>query len=137
MRECPAWVVGCGCVGGLCGGGEGDVVAERFDLADVVADLALLVDAAGVVVRAEIAERGAGVGQQMPDDGEGGAGHGDECLALASAFDDASVAFAEEGVGAGGGAGGLTEDALGVWVAFRGSAGLVCGAGLDGARAQL
>ena len=47
---------GSGCLG------EGDDVAERFELADMAACLALGVGAAGVVGGAELAEVGGGVG---------------------------------------------------------------------------
>jgi hypothetical protein len=50
------------------GGFEGDVVAERFELADVVASLGEGVDVAVVVVGAELVEPGVGVGEQVPDD---------------------------------------------------------------------
>jgi hypothetical protein len=53
VRVC---VVGSGCLG------EGDGVAEGFELADVAAGLALGVDAGGVVGGAEFAEPGGGVG---------------------------------------------------------------------------
>jgi hypothetical protein len=48
--------------------GEGDGEAERFQLADVVADLLVFVGAAGVVAGAEVGEPGGGVGEQVPDD---------------------------------------------------------------------
>ena len=48
--------------------GEGDCVAECFELADVVAGLAFGVGAAGVVAGAEVVVAGGGVGQQVPDD---------------------------------------------------------------------
>jgi hypothetical protein len=57
-------------------------------------------------------------------------------LGFTSSFDDAPVAFAEEGVGAGGAAGGLAEDTFEVGVALAGLPGAVFGCGLDGARAE-
>jgi hypothetical protein len=60
--------------GGL---GQGDSESERFELADMVACLAVLVDAAGVVAGAQFAEAGGGVGEQVPDDDQDGAGDGD------------------------------------------------------------
>jgi hypothetical protein len=48
--------------------GEGNGVAEGFELADVVAGLAVLVDPAGVVAGAEILVAGGAVGEQVPDD---------------------------------------------------------------------
>jgi len=49
-------------------GGEGDGVAERFELSDVVAGAAFGVDAPGVVVGAEVVVAQARVGQELPDD---------------------------------------------------------------------
>src|SRR5215213_831355 len=91
---------------------QGDLVAERLELADEVAGLAGGVDAAGVVVGAQVVEAGGGVGEQVPDDHQDGAGDGDQRLELADAFDEAAVALAEEGVGLGGGGGGLPECAF-------------------------
>jgi hypothetical protein len=51
---------------GLGGLGDGDGAAEGLELADVVADFALLVDAAGVVAAAEVVVAGGGVGEQVP-----------------------------------------------------------------------
>ena len=100
------WVSWSGC------GGEGDGVAEGFELADVAADLAVGVDGGDVVVRAEVVVAGGAVGEQVPDDDEQGAGDGDECFELAAAADQAAVAFAEEGAGFAGGCGGVAEDAF-------------------------
>src|SRR6266571_2959100 len=86
-------------LGGLGGGGEGDGVAEGLELVDEVAGSAGLVDAGGVVVGAEVVEPGGGVGEQVPDDDEDGAGDGDEGFEFAAAFDQTPVAFTEEGVG--------------------------------------
>ena len=47
---------------------ESDVESHRGQLGDVVAHLALVSDAAGVVVGAEVVESGGGVGNQLPDD---------------------------------------------------------------------
>ena len=99
--------------------------------------LRLFVDAAGVVAGAEVAEAGGGVGEQVPDDDQDGAGDGDQGLELAAAFDEPPVAFAEEGVGAGGGGGGFAEVPLEVGVALAGLAAAAAGPGLDGARGQL
>ena len=106
------------CSGG--GWGEGYLQTERFELLDEVALASLLVDAAFVVVGAEVVVGGVGVGEQVPDDDEDGTGNGDEGFAFAAAFDDAAVAFAEEGVGAGGGRGGAAENAFEVGVALGG-----------------
>jgi hypothetical protein len=56
---------------------QGDGVAEGLELTDQAAGLAAGVDAAGVVVGAQVAEAGGGVGQQVPDDDQDGAGDGD------------------------------------------------------------
>ena len=111
-RSLSSWVVLCGCVFGSGGGFEGDAVAHRHQLRDVVADLAFGVDPAGVVVGAEVVEPGGGVGEQVPDDDQDGAGDRDQGFEFAAAFDDAPVAFAEEGVGAGGRGSGVAERAL-------------------------
>src|SRR5690242_7552169 len=124
----------------LCGSGcldQGDGVAEGFELADVAACLALGVGAAGVVGGAELAEVGGGVGEQVPDDDQDGAGDGDQGLELADPLDQPPVPFAGESVCPGGRRGGLAEDALEVRVALAGLAGAVAGPGLDGARGQL
>src|SRR5215207_8113044 len=115
---------------------QGDLVAERLELADEVAGLAALVDAAGVVAGAQVVEAGGGVGEQVPDDDQDGAGDGDQGLELAAALDQAPVALAEEGVGLGGRGGGLAQNTPQVGVALAGGAGAAGGAGLDGAWAQ-
>ena len=71
-------------------------------LRDVVAGSAFGVDPGGVVVDAEVVEPGGGVVEQVPDDDQDRAGDCDEGLEFAAAFDDAAVAFTEEGVGFGG-----------------------------------
>ena len=88
---------------------DGDAVAERRQLGEVVANSPLGVDASRVVVGAEVVVAGTGVGQQVPDDDQDGPGDRDERLQLAAAFDDAAVPLAEEGVGAGSDCGGLAE----------------------------
>jgi hypothetical protein len=59
----PGQVVAMG-VWGLRGGFEGDPVAHRGELGEVVADLPSGVDAVGVVVGSEVAESSRGVGEQ-------------------------------------------------------------------------
>src|SRR5215207_7238536 len=85
-----------------CCWGEGDGEPQGLQLPDVVAGLLVLVDAAGVVAGAEVVVAGGGVGQQMPDDHQDGAGDGDQGLELAATPDQAPVALAQEGVGLGG-----------------------------------
>jgi len=101
-------------------------------LGDVVAQPWFDGESVGVVVGAEIAEAGGRVGQQVPDDDEDGAGDRDQGLEFAAAFDDAPVAFAKEGVGFGGGGGGLAERTFQVGVVFAGLAGAGNRLGLDG-----
>jgi len=50
---------------------DGDGQAERLELADVVADLLVLVGAAGVVVGAEVGIAGLRVVEQVPDRSNG------------------------------------------------------------------
>src|SRR4051812_10300612 len=90
-----------GGAGGAPGCLQVDGVAERFELADEVALPAVLVDALGVEVGAEVAVAGGGFGEQVPDDDEDRSGDRDEGLQLAAAFDEPAVALAEEGVGLG------------------------------------
>jgi hypothetical protein len=93
----------CRCGVGSGGGFEGDPVAHGGELGDVVTHPAFGVDEAVVVIGSEVVEAGEWVGEQVPDDDEDGAGDRHEGLEFAAAFDDASVAFAEESVGLGGG----------------------------------
>ena len=60
------------------GGWKGDLEAEGLELAHVAEGHAVLVEALGVVVAAEVVEAGGGVGQQVPDDDQDGAGDRDE-----------------------------------------------------------
>jgi hypothetical protein len=101
---------------------ERDGVAECFELADEVACSAVFVDAAGVVVGAEVVVAGGRVGEQLPDDDEDRAGDGNERLQFAAAFDEPAVALTEERVRLRGGGGGLAEDAFQVAVALAGRA---------------
>src|SRR5215469_16226560 len=115
---------------GLPGFGEGDGEAERLDLPDVVAELAVGVGAGLVVAGAEVGEPGGGVGEQVPDDDQDGAGDGDLGLGFAAAAGDPVVPLAEEGGGARGADGGLAEGAAQVAVALAFLAGPGAGAGL-------
>ena len=87
-------------------------MAEDFELVDQAADFAVGVDAAGVEVRAQVTKPGGGVGQQVPDDDQDGAGDGDQGFEFASAFDQAPVPLTEERVGFRGRGGGLAEDSF-------------------------
>jgi hypothetical protein len=62
------------CLGGR--GVDGYLEAESLELAEVGADLAVAVAVAVVPVSAEVAEAGRGVVEEVPDDGEDGAGDG-------------------------------------------------------------
>src|ERR1022692_4336586 len=115
--------------GGL---GEVDGVAQCLQLADVIPCLAVLVDAAGVVAGAQLAEAGGRVREQVPDDFQDGAGDSDQCPELAAAPGDAPVALAEECIGPAGRGGCLAQDALEAGVALAGPPGLVLSPGLDG-----
>ncbi len=108
------------CVRGSGCWGEGDGVAECFELSDVVAFLGLWIEVCGVVVGAEVGVGGVGVGQQVPDDDQDGASDGDDGAFVAASSGDASVALPEEGVGAAGGDGGLAQDLGQVAVAVAG-----------------
>src|SRR5690348_1218188 len=121
---------------GLGGLGDGDGEAEGLDLPDVVAQLAVGVEAGLVVAGAEVGEPAGGVGEQVPDDDQDGAGDGDLGLGLAAAAGDAVVPLAEEGLGAGGAVGGLAESAAQPGVALALLPGPGAGAGLAGRRAQ-
>jgi IS30 family transposase len=115
-------------LGGL---GDGDGVAEGFELADVIAGLAALVGSGLVVAGSEVVVAGGGVVEQVPDDDQDGSGDGDLGAGGAAAAGEAPVAFAGEGVGAGGGDSGPAQVAPqpGVALAFAGAG---AGAGLDG-----
>jgi hypothetical protein len=112
------WLAGC-----RVGGGEGDVVAEGFELVDCGAGFAGCVGVLGVVVGAEVVVAVGGVGEEVSDGDEDGTGGGDDGFEFAAAFSDASVAFAEEGFCSGGGGGRDAEGAFEVGVAFAGFAG--------------
>src|SRR5215469_13169528 len=94
---------------GLGGLGDGDVEAEGLDLPDVVAELVAGIGAGLVVAVAEVGVAGGGVGEQVPDDHQDGAGNGDLSLGFAAAAGDPGVPLAEEGGGAGGADSGLAE----------------------------
>jgi hypothetical protein len=113
--------------GGL---GEGDGVAEGFELADVAADFPAGVGAAGVAAGTEVVVAGGAVGKEVPDDDEDGAGDGDQGLELATAPDETPVALAQEGIGPGGGGRGLAQDSPEVGVALAGAAGAAGSPGL-------
>lgn len=118
-------------------GFEGNLVAEGLELADEVPGLAGGVEMALVPVVADLLVGGVRVVDQMSGDDEYRAGDGDQGFCLAAVFDDAPVAGAEEGVGAGGGVGGFAEGALELGVALSDRACRVLRAELDRAVAQL
>ena len=70
---------------------EGDVVAERFELSDVVALLGEGDDVAVVVVGAEVVEPAVGVGEKVPDDHQQGAADRDDGLVLPTPSQEVSV----------------------------------------------
>ena len=107
----------------LGGGFEADLVAERFELADVFALLAGRVGAAQlVVVDAEVEVFEVRVGQQVPDDDQRRAADGDDRFLGAAAPGESAVAGAEEGLGSPRPGDGVTEGAGLVPVAVPGSA---------------
>jgi hypothetical protein len=110
------------------GGFEGDAEAQRGELADVVADLAGGVDAMGVVVGSQVVEACGRVGQQVPNDDQDRARDRDEGFELAAAFDQTSVALAEEGVRLGRRSGGFAEHTLEIGVALAGGPATLLGA---------
>ncbi|MFE7243296.1 hypothetical protein [Streptomyces sp. NPDC057580] len=110
-------------------------MTEGLELADEVAGLAGGIEMALMPVGAEFLVEGVRVVDQVPGDDEYRSCDGDEGFGVAAAFDDAAVAGAEEGVGAGGGVGGLAEGALEPGVALPGRACGVLRAGLDRAGA--
>src|ERR1700724_2676644 len=82
VGEVPGGACGAGCVLCRCGFGsgggfEGDAVAHRHQLRDVVACSAFGVDPGGVVVGAEVGVAGGGVVEQVPDDDQDRAGASD------------------------------------------------------------
>src|SRR5690349_5673286 len=135
MAERPVALWGTGLVSGLGldgGFGDLDVEAEGLELAEVGADLAVAVGLAVVPAGAEVAEPGAGVGQQVPDDDEDGPAGRALGADAADAPGEAAEPLAEEGVGAGRAERCLGAVALevGVAVPLGGLAG--AGAGLAG-----
>ncbi len=102
----------------------------------MVAHLSLGGDNSGVVVGTEAVESGAGFRKELPDDPEDGSGRPRPGLEFAAAFGNASVAFAEEGIGLGGRGGGLAKRAFEVGVALAGLAAAAARPGPDGARAE-
>src|SRR6266568_6560815 len=81
---------------------DGDVVAEAFEAADVVAGLAADVHALFVIAGAEVLVAGAGVREQGMEDGQDGVAGGDEGFLFGHALDKPPVFGAEEGLGAAG-----------------------------------
>src|SRR6266568_2786915 len=75
---------------------DGDVVAEAFEAADVVAGLAADVHALFVIAGAEVLVAGAGVREQGMEDGQDGVAGGDEGFLFGHALDKPPVFGAEE-----------------------------------------
>ena len=87
-----------------------------------------------VEVGSEVGELGGGVGEQVEEDDQDGALQRDQGLGLGHAFDQPSVAFAEEGVGLRGAGGDLGERGFEVGVASAGAGPAGLAPGLHGAR---
>ena len=121
--------------GGGVDGLNGDLVAEAFEAADVVAGLAAVVRAAFVVVGAEVGVDGFGVREQGVVDGQQGVPGGDEGFLLGHPPGQPPVFRAGEGVGAAGADGGFAEGGAEVAIAAAGGAGsLALAAGLGDLR---
>jgi hypothetical protein len=90
------WLPGDGWSGG---GVEGDLVAEGFQLADVVALDAFGTGAGVVEAGTEVVEPGLWVGQQVPGDDQDGPADRDDRSLLAASTGDPPVAFPQEGIG--------------------------------------
>src|SRR3954454_15150136 len=88
-------------------GFEGDLVAEGLELLKVAALLAVGAGPVVVELGSEVVEPSLGIRQQVPHDDQDRAADHDDGLLSPTASGDASIAFAEEGVGLGGGHGGL------------------------------
>src|SRR5690242_9445784 len=73
--------------------GQADVEAEGLDLPDVITELAVGVGAGLVVAGAEVGEPGGRVLEQVPDDNQDGACHGDLGFSLTAAAGDPVVAL--------------------------------------------
>src|SRR4029450_11597265 len=93
------------------GGFEGDLVAEGFELADVVALGAVGVDAGVVEAGAEVTEAGLGVDQQVPDNDQDGPAYRHDRLVGAASASDAPIALPKEPIGPPGSHGGLPKHA--------------------------
>jgi hypothetical protein len=119
-------------------GFDGELVSEGFEFVNEPAFAGVgTVDAAGEVVRAEVAV-GGGLGEHMSNDHDQGVGGGGSGL-LATLFAEPAVEAAELGtdIGAGapGGSGALGEDLAEFLVALAGLAGSVPSGGFVVARA--
>src|SRR5688572_24860345 len=112
-------------------------MSEGLQLLYEVAGSAVGVDAAGVVVGAEVDKACRRVGEQMPDDDEDRAGDSDDRSQLASAANQAPVPLTQEGVGPTCCGGCFPEHTFEVGVAFAGSAGAGARPGLHRAWGQL
>lgn len=112
-------------------------MAEGLELADEITGSAGGVEMTSVPIGTELLVGGVQVVDQVPGVDEYRAGDGDQGFGVSAAFDDAAVAGAEEGVGAGCGVGGLAEGPLEPGVALPGGARRVLRPGLDRPRTQL
>ena len=95
------------------------------------------VEAAGVVVGAQVGELGGGVGEQLEDDDQDGALQRDQGLGLGHPFDQPAVAFPQEGVGLRGAHSHLGQRGFEVGVAFTGACPAGLAPGLHGAGRDL
>src|ERR1700679_963509 len=93
--------------GFLGGGGDGDLVAEGLQAAEVGAGFAVAVGLPLVPVESEVGEPGLGVAQQVPDDDQDRASDGASGAGAAEFAGQAAEPLAEECLGAGGAGRGL------------------------------
>ena len=125
---------------------NGQIIKSNSELRNAVGlsrvgeklDVALIRDRKPLHLTAVITELPQTTGSAGSKSGSGGSAEnasihpGLAGATLADAPDQAAVTLAKEGVGLGGGGGGLPKHALEVGIAFAGGAGAVLGAGLDG-----
>ncbi|MBV1940441.1 hypothetical protein KUF83_28300 [Streptomyces sp. BV286] len=107
-------------------------MAECLELTDEIAGFSGGIEMAPVPVSTQLLVGGGRGVDQVAGDDEYRADDGNERLGVAAAFDDAAVAGAEEGVGAGGGVGGLAEGALEPEIALAGRVRGRAGTAVDG-----
>jgi hypothetical protein len=104
------------------GSGGGDLVSERFELADVATYVPLGLDPGVAEPDTEIVVTGVGFGEQVPEHDANAPGHGDDRAFGAAWAGDASVALPEKRGGARRTDCDLAQRSGKVWVAVAGGA---------------